>query len=163
MQRDRFIDFDQAALLHRRDRSQRGIFITLLQDAPEDFIHIDRRHDQLGRILDGRREKLRVRTIGEVFQPRRRIDEVHARSVSRRMSVSMPLRKPRALRIAITGTYSTRWSYCITRTFWPGLRPSASRMRCGITTWNLGEMVTVSIRLPYRSVYRTTMIAARRR
>jgi hypothetical protein len=33
-------------------------------------------------------------------------------------------------------------------TFWPGERPSRSRMDFGITTWNLGEMVTVSTGAP---------------
>jgi hypothetical protein len=52
-----------------------------------------------------------------------------------------------------------RPSYSIAWTCWPGCRSSRSRIDLGMTTWNLGEMVTVvitdslSIRISYNAQY----------
>src|ERR1035437_1729825 len=67
------------------------------------------------------------------------------RSASRTKSLSMPRRKPRIWLTGTIGTSSTRSPYWTTCSFWPGRRPSDSRMRLGITTWYFGDTVTESI------------------
>jgi hypothetical protein len=57
--------------------------------------------------------------------------------------VSIPRRYPRSSLAGLTGINSMRSSYTIAATFWPGLSDSLCRIFLGITTWNLGEMVTV--------------------
>src|SRR6185437_16738152 len=107
--------------------------------------------------FDGVREVPGAGRVREVFEPRRRVDHVgprplgrsdHTRSRSRRTAVSMPRRNPRMRLSGRTGMNSMRFSYASARTCWPGSRPRRSRISRGMTTWNLGEMVTVSTGTP---------------
>ena len=56
-----------------------------------------------------------------------------------------------------TGTNSIRPSYASTSIFCPGLMPSAHLSALGITTWYLGETVTVAIRHHERSMTSHTL------
>jgi len=49
------------------------------------------------------------------------------------------------LNLERNGTMTTWPSKLIICIFWPALRWSDSRIRCGMTTWNFGDSVTVSI------------------
>ena len=82
--------------------SQRRVFIASLLDAVRDFDQHNRREEQTLQVLDRRGNAMRLRSGGEVFQPRRRINQIYTRSRSRGTVVWMPFRKPRILRIACT-------------------------------------------------------------
>ena len=60
-------------------------------------------------IFNGGGDVLRRWPSGEVFEPRRRINQIHTRSRSRGTVVSMPFRNPRIFRIAWTGMNSMRF------------------------------------------------------
>jgi hypothetical protein len=94
-------------LPHHCDRFQCDVLPTLCHDALENFEQGERWNDELRRRLDRLGKRLGVRAVGEVLEPARGVDHVHTRSGSRGTSVLMPLRNPRALFTARTGTSAT--------------------------------------------------------
>src|SRR5690606_33396577 len=105
------------ALVQQGSCLERRILPTLLHDTARDLHQHDRRYQQVLTGLNRRGKPPRVRAGREVFQPRRRVDDVHTRSASRGTLVSMPLRNPRMARMERTGMNSMRFWYCSACTF----------------------------------------------
>src|SRR6266545_2219642 len=142
------IEIDDRALLHDGHGAQRVALVALLEHALEHLVDRQRGDHQLVGLLDGRGEEGGVRAIGEVLEPRARVHDVHARSGSRGTAVSMPLRNPRMCFAGSSGMSSMRFAYRTACTFCPGDRRRLFRMLFGMTTWNLGEIVSVSTAAP---------------
>src|SRR5207302_9176916 len=151
------IQVDHPALLHHGHPSQRLVIAALLRDALEYLEEGQSGHDERAGRFDGLGELSRVRTVGEVLEPRRGVHHIHTRSGSRGTSVEIPFRDPRLALAGFTGTSSMRPRYSIACSFSPGLMPSASRMTRGITIWNLDETVMVVIHFTYRYVHCKTI------
>lgn len=134
------------------DRGRRQQRLVLPPHHLEDLAQAEGRNDQIPGILILRREKPGVGLAGEVGEPRRGIDDVYTRSPPRSNDVSIPFSNPRSLRTSRTGMISIRLRYGMTCAFSPAHRPMASRIRRGMTTWNLGEMMAVSIPLNDRPI-----------
>lgn len=151
------VQLDDSRLTHRGDRFEGSGLALLPQELLEDFQQADRGNDQAVRIFDRFGEAIGVGPVREVLEPGRGVDDVQTRSPSRSTLESTTLAAPRSCRGLRTGTSSTRPSSARASTFWPGASPSFSRTALGMTTWYLGEMVTVfDIRQCYRSMNRTT-------
>jgi len=60
------------------------------------------------RVFNRWREKIRIRSFREIFQPAARIHQVHTRSFSRTTVVSIPFRNPRIALIFFIGANSIR-------------------------------------------------------
>ena len=77
------------ALFHDGRRVQRIPLAALLHHPLEYLIQRECRHEQRLCVFDGRLEVTGVRAAGEIFQPRRRVNDVHTRSSSRGTAVSI--------------------------------------------------------------------------
>ena len=97
-------------VVHQSHGLQSVVLITLLQHALKDFVEAERRHYEVCSRYDRFGEKVGIGSVSKVFQPTRRIDDIHRRSVSRSMVVSIPLRKPLIFLIDRTGMSSIRFS-----------------------------------------------------
>ncbi len=95
--------------------------------------------------FQGLGEEGSIRSLGQILEPSAGVDEVHTRSPSRTTRVSIPTRDPRSSSGKRTGTNSIRPSKTRTCNRCPGSSANASRTALGITTWYLGETVTVLI------------------
>ncbi len=109
-------------------------------------------------------EEFRVGPVSQISQPAAR-NRPHSAQVSQSVSVPLDigrnaLEDPRADASGTSGISSTRSPYSSACIFCPGLRPNASRMRLGMTTWNFGDTDTVSITQSHdRSRNRSTTAA----
>lgn len=121
-------------LLHKRYRLQRSAFASLLEDSLENLVETYGGDDEIGDGFDRRCKVLGVATVGEVFKPAGRIDQIQARSSPRGTSVSIPLRKPRIFFRGRTGINSIRSSYTTTWIFCPGDSFRVFRTCFGMTT-----------------------------
>src|SRR5205085_6329071 len=115
--------------------------IALLTDPLVNFEENDRWNDQLALVFNRGCKERSVRSVGEIFQPGRGIDQIHTRSLSRGTLVSMPARNPRICRAVRTGSSSIRPSSSITLNVAPGFSFMEDRTAFGITIWNFGERV----------------------
>lgn len=140
------IQINHRTLLHRGCSRKRFVFATLPQDHLENFVDTHRGNQEKIRVLDSPGKKIRRRFIREACEPHRRIHQVHKRSPSRTNEVSIPFKYPRRLRISRIGMLSIRFRKATILAFSPGRSPIASRIFRGMTTWNFGEIVTVSMR-----------------
>src|SRR2546422_4694156 len=129
---------------------QRRGLVSLLENSLEHFKQAYRRDDQFGGKFDRRSKESCIWATGKILQPARRIHYVHTRSGSRSTVVSIPFRNPLAFLMGSSGTSSILPSYGMTWTRWPGRSPNARRTRSGMTTWNFGDTLDVSIRISNR-------------
>ena len=108
---ERKVQFHDFARLNQTGALQSLGLTTLAEHFLEDLVDRDDRHDEILRVLDGCRKIGGAWGVGQVFQPRRGINDVviaHNRSSSRSMVVSMPLRNPRISAGLRTGIISMR-------------------------------------------------------
>lgn len=108
-ERDAAIERDDLPLMQHRRRLQRRVFIALQHHPSRDFDEHNGRHEQLADILNGSGNLRHLRPGREIFLPRRGVDQIHTRSLSRGTVVSRPFRNPRIWRIGCTGMNSTRF------------------------------------------------------
>ena len=101
------IKVDHTASAHEGSCYEGFRLAALLQNPFEDFEHADSRDDQIGRVLDCSGEEIGIRRIGEILQPSGRIDDIHTRSLSRMISVSIPRKRPRNASGMATGMSSS--------------------------------------------------------
>ena len=103
-------ELDDSCLVHEGHGLEGVTFVALQEDALEHLVQAEGRNQQFANGLDRGGEKRRVRSVGQVLEPTRGIDDVQTRSSSRGTRVSMPLRNPLIFLIGRTGISSMRFS-----------------------------------------------------
>jgi len=171
------IDADDLAALHQRQCRCGHVVAHLTRQFLGDFVQGQCRHDQVLRLLDDCGVQVGPWGVGKEFQPARRIQRhrcsrcnrfggpgrapprwcalrcgAHSvRSGSRCKRVSMPRAMPRSAEAGRSGIRRSPPLNSTTIRRVPGFRRNRSRTASGMTTWNLGDTVTVfmSIILSY--------------
>src|SRR5205814_5848700 len=128
-------DVHDCAFLHGRNGLHCSAFVALLSNPLEYFVAVDSRYQQQLGILDCRREEARILSVGKVFEPARRVDKIHMRSLSRGTVESMPRTNPRSALAGLMGINSIRSPRAMTRIFCPAVIPRDLRTSRGMTTW----------------------------